>query len=92
MKISVKPSPSWPKRLPPTEVERLRIRIDKLVAQLDDVPPALLAKLLMAKSLDVLLEAEGSLATISTVGRAADLLGGRWGPESIKVFLETKNY
>ncbi len=75
----------------PTEV--LRMRIDRLVSQVgDEFPKALLAKVLLAKALDLSLEAVGALATISMVYRAGDLLGGRWGPESIKVFLESKNY
>jgi hypothetical protein len=76
----------------PEPAEVLRLRIDRLVAQLDDVPPALLAKALMASALDLSLEAVGSLATISMVRRAGDLLAGHWGPSTIKDFVEAKNY
>ena len=74
----------------PAEV--VRMRIDKLVADLDDVPPATLAKILMAKALDVSLEAVGALATIQMVSRAGDLLGGRWSAETKRLFVSTNNY
>jgi hypothetical protein len=72
----------------PEPAEVLR-RIDRLVAQLNDVPPALLAKALMAKSIDISLAAMGTLATVHIVNRAGDLLGGHWSPESIAMFIES---
>jgi len=76
----------------PEPEEVLRVRIDRLVSQLDAFEKPLVAKALMAKSLDVSLQTMGALATISMVHRAADLLGGRWSEESRKVFIETDNY
>ena len=43
----------------PEPAEVLR-RMDRLVAQLDDVPPALLAKVLMAKAIDISLASGGN--------------------------------
>ena len=72
----------------PEPAEVLR-RIKRLVAQLDDVPPALLAKALMAESIEISRAAVGDLATVHIVNRAGDLLGGHWSPESIAMFIES---
>ena len=73
-----------PRRLleTPEPAEVLRMRIDLLVAELgDEFPkPMLVAKVLLAKALDVSLADDGSTRNdINACSRARDLLGRPWG-------------
>ncbi len=73
--------------------ELLSERIDLFIAELgEEFPLNMVAKTLTAKALDVSLAEVGALPTISMIRRAADLLGGRWTPDSIRNFIATKNY
>jgi hypothetical protein len=73
--------------------ELLSERIDLFIAELgEEFPLSLVAKALTAKALDLSLAEVGALPTISMIRRAADLLGGRWTPESIEMFIKTENY
>jgi hypothetical protein len=74
-----------------SETERLQSRIDRLVDGIgDEYGKQTVARALVAKACNVSLAASGSLATMWMLEHASNLMGGRWGPDSIKCFIETK--
>ena len=84
--------PDDPPKLPSSDVQKLRDRIDQLVTQIgDDWPSEMLARALVAKACDVSLATKGMPATIWMTQRAEDLLAGHWTRETADLFIETSN-
>lgn len=79
-----------------TDVERLRNKIDFMVAQIvahfgDDIPLEMVGRALLAKGANVLLENKGMIAAIWGVQRVEDLLAGHWTKDTTDLFIQTKN-
>ena len=75
----------------PTEI--LRLQIDSFVAELgDELPVMLVAKELIVKAVNMALSQESASFTSSMLSWVAAMLAGRWGPSSIRDFIEMKNY
>ena len=82
--------PSWPKPTRSSEAQRLRARVNRLVAQLgDEFEKPMLARALVAKACNVSLEAVGTLATANMTRHATNLLAGHWSEETESMFIES---
>ena len=76
----------------PTEVERLRARVNWFAAQLgDEFPKQMLARALVAEACDISLADSGfgALATANMTRHATNLLAGHWSAETIQTFIES---
>jgi hypothetical protein len=75
-----------------TETERLRHRVDRLVAQLgDDFSAEMVGRALLAKGADVLMANSGMTGAIWGVQRCEDLLAGHWTKDTTDLFISTPN-
>lgn len=74
----------------PAKTEQLRSRLDAALVSFEDAAPETLARLLVAKACNVMLDDSGAMGAIWMIGHASDLLGGHWSPETINTFIETK--
>lgn len=74
-----------------TATQELRARIDEAVAQLDDIPPQKLARLLVAKACDISLGAGNAMQAAWITEGATNLLAGRWSAETIENFINREH-
>lgn len=73
-----------------SETQRLRSRIDELVAQIgDEFPRQKVARALTAKACDVSLEHVGTMATVWMTEHATNMLAGHWAPDTVETFIDT---
>ena len=75
-----------------SEVDRLRARIDDLVANVgDDFPAAMVARALLIKGTDLLLAEAGMMQAIWSGQRVVDLLAGRYTKDTTDLLIATPN-
>lgn len=73
-----------------TDVERLRQKIDECVSALgDEFPSEMVARALMCKGTDLILDANGIFAMAHTVARVQDLGCGRWTLDQTNSFIKS---
>jgi hypothetical protein len=73
-----------------TDVDRLQDRLDQFVTTLDGVfPQDQIARALLTKGADVMMQSDGVFAARWTARRLEDLLCGGWVPSNLKSFIES---
>ena len=92
MPVELNPDIVIPLPKPPSEVDRLRARIDDLVANVgDDFPIEMVARALLVKGTDMMLADSGMMQSIWSVQRIVDLLAGRYTKETADLLIATRN-
>ena len=92
MLIELNPDIVIPLPKPPSEVDRLRARIDDLVANVgDDFPIEMIARALLVKGTDIILADSGMMQAIWSGQRVVDLLAGRYTKDTTDLLIATPN-
>ena len=91
MQIEITEFPIPPPQVP-SDVDRLRARLDELVGNIgDEFPAAMVARALLIKGTDLLLAEAGMMQAIWSGQRVVDLLAGRYTKDTTDLLIATPN-